>query len=108
MVHVCMSDQDVTHGLTGKGLLQRCDMLGIVRSRINHGNVTLSDNVGAGSPKRECRGVFRQYASDHRTDLLTDLVFKVELVDEWDICHETYSISPLSAETNALSREYSG
>ena len=94
MIHMCMGDEDMGDRFTRECLFQCFDMRRIAWSRIDNSDIPLTDNVGTGTPERKRGWVFGQNTTDQRTDLPTDLIFKVELVDELYICHTDYSISP--------------
>src|SRR5215471_3596215 len=71
-----MGDQDVGDRLALKAFQQRVDMLGQVGARIDHGDLPLADDIGAGAAKGERARIARDNTADARHDGFEPTVFE--------------------------------
>ena len=55
-----------------------------VRARVDHGDLALADDVGAGAQIGEGAGIVGHHPSDQGRDLITDSVFEFDLADIGD------------------------
>ena len=76
---MAVGDEDMRHGLTLEGLLERLEMFGQLRARVKHSHVSMSDDVDASPDIGERAGIVRNDTANERGDLLHLAIFKINL-----------------------------
>ena len=84
MVAVRVGDDLMGDRLAVEDVQQRRDMLVVERPRIDNGDVTAADDVGAGAHISERAWIVRNDPPDQRGDLLHLAVFELDVFDEGD------------------------
>ncbi len=79
-----VGDEDVGDGLAVERLQQRVDMVLLLRAGIDHRDLAVADDVGAGALEGERAGIARDDAADQRRQPLGPPVFEGEVAAERD------------------------
>jgi hypothetical protein len=85
VVTMGVRDQDVGHPLARETGEERLDMLGKIRTGVDHRDLANTDDVGSGSPEGEGARIARNDPADHRCDWLEPAVFERKLAAEGDL-----------------------
>ena len=85
MVAVRVRDQHVADPLAVGRRKNGIDVFGIGRTGIDHGDVAVAEDVGAGAVQREWTGILRDDPADQRRQLGHCAVFEIELAPKRDL-----------------------
>ncbi len=85
MIEMRVRDQDMRDGLAAQRAEQRRDMRSELRPRVDHGDLAMSDDVGARALEGERAGVARDDAADERRQRRGDAVINVDVAAKGDL-----------------------
>ena len=89
-----MGDEDMGDGLAVERLQQRVDMILLLRAGIDHRDLAVADDVGAGALEGERAGIARDDAADQRRQPLGPPVFEGKVAAERDFTGHVPGIIP--------------